>query len=309
LVDVSHPGALGRLGFDGRKLVRVARFELAEARRSRLISVVLALYGAGAALGAYVFSKALEAAEGAVREQMLGTMSAHAIPEDIVREQALPRVISFLVSDEALARELSSIDPLALFYGFMALELVAPLVLMTSGGVHAADIASGSARFVLTRCDRLTWAFGKVLGHAVLLSVGLLLGALATALVAGLRGGIDAGSLAWLLLASARAWVYGVAYLGLFSCVALAVRVPARARTLSIVLLFALWIGHSICDGGYFTERLPPLRYLVWLFPAHYELALWSPRVLSWSLATLALLAIGLGALALGHLIFRRADA
>jgi hypothetical protein len=141
-----------------------------------------------------------------------------------------------------------------------------------------------------------------------LLGVGLLLGAAATALVAGLRGGIDVGSVFWLLGASLRAWFYGVAYLGLFSCVALAVRVPARARTLSILLLFALWIGHSICKGGYFTERLPALGYLVWLFPAHYELTLWSGW--PWSaLATLALLAIGIGALTLGHALFRRADA
>jgi hypothetical protein len=256
-----------------------------------------------------VFSKTLEAAEEAVRQQMLGTLSAHAVPDDIVRQQALPRVISFLVDDEALARELSGVDPLALFYGFMALNLVAPLVLMTSGGLHSGDIASGAARFVLTRCDRLSWALGKWLGHAVLLGVGLSLGALATALVAGLRGGIDAGSMLWLLRASFRAWIYGLSYLGLFSCVALSVRVPAQARTLSIVLLFALWIGHSICQGGYFTERLPPLRYLVWFFPAHYELALWSPNWLSSLPAMLALLGIGLGAFALGHAVFRGADA
>ena len=75
------------------------------------------------------------------------------------------------------------------------------------------------------------------------------------------------------------------------------------------MLLLALWIGHSICDGGYFTERLPALRHLVWLFPARYELWLWSPSWLSSLPAMLALLAIGLGALALGHAIFRRADA
>jgi hypothetical protein len=85
--------------------------------------------------------------------------------------------------------------------------------------------------------------------------------------------------------------------------------VPARARTLSIALLFALWIGHSICKGGYVTEQLPLLRHLVWLFPAHYELALWSPSWVSSSLAVLALLAIGIGALGLGHALFRRADA
>jgi ABC-type transport system involved in multi-copper enzyme maturation permease subunit len=292
-----------------RKLARVARFELAEALRSRLVSVVFAIYGAGAALGAFVFSKTLDAAEEAVREQMFGTMSAHTIPEDVVRRQALPRVISFLVDDEVLARELSDVDPLALFYGFMALNLVAPLVLMTSGGLHSNDVASGAARFVLTRCDRLTWALGKWVGHAILLGVGLVLGALATALVAGLYGGIDAASVIWLLRASFRAWIYGLSYLGLFSAVALCVRAPSRARSLSIALLFALWIGHSICEGGYFVERLPALGYLVWVFPARYELALWSPSWLSSLPAMLALLAIGLGAFALGHAVFRRADA
>lgn len=300
-----RPGSI----LDARKLGCVARFELAEALRSRLVGLVFALYGAGAALGAYVFSKALQAAEEAVREQMFGTLSAHAVPDDMVRREALPRVISFLVDDEALARELSSVDPLALFYGFMALNLVAPLVLMTSGGLHASDIASGAARFVLTRCGRLTWALGKWLGHAVLLGAGLLLGALATALVAGLSRGIDASSVFWLLRASFRAWIYGLAYLGLFSALALGVRVPSLTRTLSILLLFALWIGHSICSGGYIAERVPPLRHLVWLFPAQYELALWSPSWLASVPAILALVALGLGALGLGHAAFRRADA
>ena len=51
----------------------------------------------------------------------------------------------------------------------MAQSFVPLLVLVTSGGVHAADIASGSTRFVLTRSDRLTWSLGKFLGHALLL--------------------------------------------------------------------------------------------------------------------------------------------
>lgn len=304
---LSPPGKLARV--DARKLALVARFELAEALRSRLISVVFALYGAGAALGAYVFSRALEAAESAVREQLFGTLSAHAVPDDLVRQQALPRVISFLVEDEALARELAGVEPLALFYGFMALNLVPMLLLVTSGGLHASDVASGALRFVLTRCERLTWSLGKWLGHAVLLGVGLLLGALATASVAVLRSGLDLASLLWLLRASFCAWIYGLAYLGLFSAVALAVRVPARARTLSIALLFALWVGYALCTGAYFTARLPLLGHLVWLFPAHYELALWSPSWLSALAAMLALVAIGLGALGLGTALFRRADA
>src|SRR4051812_40336801 len=119
------------------------------------------------------------------------------VPDDLVRREALPRVIRFLVADEALQRELVWVEPLAIFYGFMALSCVAPLLLMTSGGLHAQDIASGATRFVLTRCDRLSWSLGKLLGHATLLAVGLLVGALATGAVAQYAGGIDAGSAFW----------------------------------------------------------------------------------------------------------------
>jgi hypothetical protein len=297
------------LGIDVRKLGIVARFELAEALRSRLITIVLGLYGAGAALGAYVFSRALEAAEAAVRESMFGTLSAHVIPDDLVRQQALPRVIAFFVKDEALQRELVTVEPLAIFYGFMALSCVAPLLLMTSGGLHSGDLASGAARFVLTRCDRLAWSLGKMLGHAILLALGLLVGVLATALVALMRTGIDAGSVIWLLRAAFRAWIYGLAYLGIFSAISLGVRVPSRARALSLAALFALWVGHSICESSYWTSRVPALALGAWLFPARYELALWSPSWLSSLPAMLALMSIATAAFAAGYGLFRRSDA
>ena len=125
----------------------------------------------GACTGGRVSSGA---AERAVRDNLPTALGAHDVPEDLVRRQALPRVISGLVDDPALREELIRIDPLALFYGFMALQLVALLVLFTSGGVHASDLARGTTRFVLTRCDRLSWALGKLLGHAALLAAGLL---------------------------------------------------------------------------------------------------------------------------------------
>jgi hypothetical protein len=309
LVEVSRKAGRASPGVDVRKLVRVARFELAEALRSRLITVVVALYGAGAALGAYIFSRALEAAESAVREQMLGTMSAHLVPGDVVRQQALPRVIAFLVDDESLRQELVAIEPLAIFYGFMALECVAPLLLMTSAGVHARDIASGATRFVLTRCDRLAWSLGKLVGHTTLLAAGLLVGALATAMVAYLRTGIDLQSFFWLLRAAVRAWVYGLAYLGIFSAIALGVRVPSRARALSVAALFALWVGHSICGSSYWTARVPPLALAVWLFPAEYQQRLWSPSWLASLPAMLALFGIAGAAFGAGYALFRRSDA
>jgi ABC-type transport system involved in multi-copper enzyme maturation permease subunit len=294
---------------DFRKLGIVARFELAEALRSRLITVVLALYGVGAALGAYVFSRALGAAEAAVRDSMLGTLSAHAVPDDLVRKVALPRVIAFLVKDEALQKELLAVEPLAIFYGFMALSLVAPLVLVTSGGAHAADIASGATRFVLVRCDRLSWSLGKLAGHALLLALGLGVGALATGAIAHYVAGFDLGSAVWLLRAAFRAWIYGLSYLGIFSAISLLTRAPARARAASVAVMFALWVGQAACESSFVLARVPAAAHLVWLFPGQYQLLLWSPSWFDSLPAMAALVLIAASAFALGHLAFRRADA
>lgn len=292
-----------------RKLWVVARFELGEALRSRLVVVILTLYGAGAALAAYLFAKALAAAERAARSALADSMSAHDIPEDLVRREALPRVISAFVDDPRLREELSRIDPLALFYGLMALYLVAPLVLLTSGGAHASDLARGATRFVLTRCDRLSWALGKMLGHAALLATGLFAGALATALVAYGQGRFDLGSLFWLLRAALRAWVYGFAYLGIFSAVSLVIRAPARARALSVLVLFGLWLGRALSQSDWLVRSFPGVGLLAWVFPAQYELLLWSPSWLTSLPAAFALLLIGSCAFALGHLVFARGDA
>lgn len=291
------------------KLGLVARFELAEALRSRLVIVILTLYGAGAALGAYLFSKALGAAEQAVRNNMPAALSAHEVPDDVVRKQALPRVISGLVDDPVLREELVQVEPLALFYGFMALQLVALLVLFTSGGAHAGDVSRGATRFILTRCDRLSWALGKLLGHAALLAAGLLAGALVTMAVGFAQGRFDAVSALWLLRASLRAWTYGFAYLGLFAGIALLLRAPGPARAFSVLLLFGLWMARGLVRSDWLGRMIPGVEHVAWLFPAEYEQLLWSPNwLVSWS-ASLALVAIGALGFALGQLAFRRSDA
>jgi hypothetical protein len=231
-------------------------------------------------------------------------------PADLVRRQALPGVIASLVDDPALRDQLLAMDPLAIFYGFMALSVVSGLVLVTSGSVHAADVATGATRFVLTRCDRLSWALGKALGHVALLALGLVTGAAATLAVSvWVRGTFDPTSALDLLRTSCWAWLYGTCFVGVFSGVSLIARAPSRARTLGLVVLFGLWLGHKLCLMQSLGQSAPGVAALAWLFPAQYEPLLWSPEPARFLVAALGLLAIGGGWFLLGHWLFQRRDA
>jgi hypothetical protein len=267
---------------DWRKLGIVARFELAEALRSRLVIVVVCLYGAGAALGSFLFIQALNAAERGVRASLDAALVSHAQPDADVQRDAVRQILSAWVSDRELLADLLSADPLALFYGFVSLQLVAVFVLLTSAGTHAADRSRGTTRYVLTRCDRLSWSLGKLLAHALLLAVGLTVSALATAAVGLWQGRFG---------------------------ISLAIRAPAPARVASAAALVGLWFGHALSDWGWLARQIPGLHAAVWLFPAEYQERLWSPSWLVSGAAALALLGIGGLAFAVGQRSFSGADA
>ena len=294
---------------DLRKLGVVARFELAEALRSRLVVVVLCLYGLGAAFGAFAFVKTLSAAEESVRTSLGQTMSAHDLDDEQVRRDAKSQILSHIVDDRELLADLVAVDPLALFYGYMALTFVAPFVLLTSAGAHARDLRRGATRFVLTRCHRLTWALGKTLAQAVLLVLGLTVSALATAAVGLWLAHFDPVTLFWLARAAVRALMYGLAYLGIFTGLSLALREPGPAVAACAATLFGLWFGHGLTRWSWLGQRLPPVRAAAWLFPGQYQELLWSPSWLVSGAAALALIGMGALAFAGGHWLFRRADA
>jgi len=296
---------------DGKKLQVVARFELLEALRSRLFIIVLSIYGAGAAIGSYAFLKAVEAADEAARRALSKSMGVDEsqLPADLVRENALP-MLTGMVRDEALREELLKMPPLSIFYGFMALNLVALFVLAISTGTMAQDLSSGAARFALFRCDRLTWASGKLVGQEVLLAAGLTAGALVAGVVGALLDSdFSSDTWLWLLRASFRAWLYGSAYLGLFAGISLVARSPLKARALALFLWMGMGILHGIVTADLLNERVPGLHYLGLLMPAEHREALWTPGWQRYLPAALALLAIGGAGFGIGHRIFRGRDA
>lgn len=293
-----------------RQVQLVARFELSDALRSRLVLGVIALYGIGAGLGCYLFYQALSSAEIQVRESLLaGGATLAELPEDFVRSQALPRIIASVVEDKELATQLSAVDPLALFYAWGAFLFATPLALITSGGSHARDREHGTTRFLLTRTDSASWAFGKLLGHAALLGLGIALGACVTIAVAVWSGDMAGGTFGWLAMASVRAWVYAGGALCLFSSVSQVARSAARARAGCAVLLFGLWLGHTVLETRVGARDGELGSVWLWLFPRHYRDLLWSPNLGEFALGTLGLLMVGSVAFLVGLSLARRRDA
>lgn len=294
---------------DPKKLQIVARFELLEALRSRLFIIVVSMYGAGAAIGSYVFLKAVTTAESAVRHQLAERLQVDEskLPQNMVRENLIPIVLGFF--DPKLKDELLSMPLLTIFYGIMALNFVALLVLVVSTGTMAADLSSGAARYALFRCDRLTWALGKLLGQELLLAAGLAVGALTAGLVGALvDDAFEQQTWIWLLRTSFRAWLYGSAYLGLFCGLSLVSRSPLRARALALFAWIGIGIIHGLVTSDAINEKVP-VKALAYAFPAAHREALWSPEWGTYLPAAAALLAFGAVCFLAGHAIFTRRDA
>lgn len=301
-LESARPRAMVRL----RKLGIVARFELRDALRSKLVIVVVGLFGAGAGLGCFGFIKALQAAEASAREFLAkqGGVAPEVVPMEDVENTALQGIFSSF-ENEGVRDTLSEMQPLAIFFGVAASYTIPLLVLALSSGAHAGDIQSGAARFTLFRCDRMTWALGKMLGHLCLLALGLFV----AALVAGTMGALlqpEFAAHTWsdLLFASLRALVFGAAYLGIFSGVSLTTRSPLKARAFSLLTLIACGAGHLIASS---SESA--LSYARWLFPGQYELGLWNADLLTYLGSVAALLLLGGIGFALGANTFLRRDA
>ncbi len=304
--------AMGRFGMlNVKRTFTVARFELLEALKSRLVVVLVLLYGGGAAMGSAIFLRLLRSAEEATRDALAqqGGLDPASLPDDLVREQAMPWLVS-LVEDEATQQQLLDMDPLSIFFGFSALQSVALLVLLMAAASVASDVASGAARFVLFRCDRLSWVIGKTLGQAVLLAGCLLIAALASASVGALIDmQLDGSRLVWLVRTAFRAWVYGLAYLGIFTAVSMLSSTPMRARAGAVFIWLFFGVAHALLSASFWGEVAPIANGAAWLFPGHHDLGLWSGHWGVYLGSVVMLLGIGAAAFAMGYRVFEGRDA
>ena len=160
------------------------------------------------------------------------------------------------------------------------------------------------------RCDRLTWAAGKLAGQEALLGCGLLVGALVAGLVGQLADPtFEATTWIWLVRTSFRAWIYGSAYLGIFLGLSQVSRSALGAFALGLFALIGITVARSILTSDFANARIPLLRYLALLFPAEHSDRLWSPHWGAYLSAALALFGIGALGFGAGHAVFRGRDA
>jgi hypothetical protein len=286
----------------------VAIFDLLESLRSRKAIVLLLLYFLGALGASAIFIRILTA----IKERLEEEVGQAVDMTQLMSNPGMERVMGALAGNTEVAKAIVQIPPMALFYGWLAMNFVPLLVLFTSSDSISGDLSSGAVRFSLFRADRLSWAAGKLIGQTCLMMVGVLVGALACWLVGWLwLDGMPLGSTAyWLLRISGRTMVYSFAYLGMVMCASELTRTGIRSAALALAIMFFNSLAGGIVQAGPIMEQAPSFFFAVSkLFPNGHYLELWHPGLFQSGTAMLGLVVIGLGYFALGFLRFARRDA
>lgn len=290
----------------------VARQELADTLQSRRAVVILVLYLAGAMLACHGFISALHRLETQISETLrLAPSSEPGVVLDALwKSRQFRDMVTHLIGDKAVAMQVLMMPPVALVYGWLAFTFTPLLIMFTASSRIAEEVGSGAARFTMMRTSRLSWCLGKFLGQALLLVLALMLSVIGAWSMARFRlSGFDGlATASAMMLLGAKAWLYGLAFIGL----ALAVSQVTMQAYLAMAVGFGVWIASSFLAigaqywGGDGWRRLWTLGGL--LVPQGHRLDLWRtdlPHVLPAAFFLVALAFVYLGS---GHLRFARRD-
>ena len=226
-----------------RRIATVAATDLPLAFRSRRAVVMTLLFAAVSALLAYGLVSAFSAIErevvSALRLPAAGNPGA--VTMTLWRSASFSRIVSALVPDSLVFADIKGSHPLVLAYAFFMFHAVPLLTLLVTAPAIAQDVASGAARYRLVRATRTEWTLGKAAAEAFLLAAAMSAGAFSAWAVATFRMSAAEGVplapafAAW----TARAWLYAVAWLGLFLGISHLSRSAGKATAFSIFALVA----------------------------------------------------------------------
>ena len=273
---------------------------------------MMLLFLACAVLGMLSFIHVLGAMEKAVLgaaglDAPAGTGAATTV---LWRSASFRDMLTGLVGDKALTETLLGFTPLGLFYGWLAFTFGPWLVVLTSASRVTEDIWGGTVRFVVYRTSRLAWLMGKFAGQSLQFLVALLVsvgGAWLTAKIKldGIDGPVVLGEM---LLFAFKAWIYGMAYLGLVTGLSVYCKSPGIANVTGVIALVGAIATYHLTtyyEGEGWRRLLDVARVFT---PRCHYFDLMRPDWMHSATAGLFLVVLALGFLTLGHLRLARRD-
>jgi len=293
-----------------RRIWQSAVFELFSAMRSRRAIVVAVLYLVVSLLcmgGSITLLGKMEDQLSQVLqvEKAEGTKSG-VVSAALWKSKPFQKLVRGALKDSLVYDDICGKHPAELIYAWFVLLLVPPLTLMLSANRAASEIGSGSVLYMITRVTRLEWTLGKYLGSALLIMVGLLIGAGGAWAVAFFKlAGADVAALFPSMLGwSLKAWALSLSWLGLALGISHFFKSGAKADGVAWVMLlvFAAVPDWLRWFGGRYA-------FLAVLFPSTVEKSLWRSSFAPVATATVWLLMLGLCYLSAGYAYFSRRDA
>ncbi|RME02224.1 MAG: hypothetical protein D6812_06605, partial [Deltaproteobacteria bacterium] len=271
----------------GTGIGAVALFEWSYAWRNRRALVLLALYLLGAVGSALLFTHVIGKIENEVARALSvsPTRNPGAMTQSLLQDRKVREIMTALVQDEELARQLLDIPLFTLFYGWLSFTFVPLLVILTASEVVASDLRLGAQRFLLQRISRLAYALGKLAGQGLQLLILLLLSVLCTWVVGDLRMATfePVKTAVTMVGFTLRVWIYALPFLGIALGSSLVTKTENGARSLALILFFALVALRGVSE--YYLERVDlslGVRQLwttlVLFLPQEHRLTLWRPE-------------------------------
>ena len=296
------------------RILRAAVFELFDAIRSRRAIVLILLFLAVSLLGMNGAISAL----GKMEDQLAEVLSVErvdgksgVVSAALWKSKPFQRMVRHAVGDSLIYDDLVGRHPAELLYAWLVFLCVPLLTILVSSNRVANDIRSGAVKYMIVRVTRLEWTLGKYLGTALLMLVGLLLGALAAWCTAAFRlSGADLPALfPAMLMWSVKAWFLSLAWLGVSLGVSHFFKSGAKADAVAagafILLSVAPPILRHVLSGSVSGKFL----CLVRLFPSALTDGLWRASFAPVACAAVSLAALGLLYLSAGFAFFNVRDA
>jgi ABC-type transport system involved in multi-copper enzyme maturation permease subunit len=234
-----------------RDVTLVARFELAESVRSRLLLVMVLLFVGAGALGAWGYTRLIGTIEDKAAAALAAPPSERpgATVGRLREAQTYRDFLRFFLRDDAKADYFSRLPPIVVFYGWAAFLFTPWLLLFTSAETIATDVASRAIRFSLLRTSRLSYALGKALGQWLILLGVTAVAALVFFMVAWAQLAAFEPSLTalWLLSYWPRVVLFNLPFLAwaMFASMVTASANLARIVSLGGVVLMSIVYGLS----------------------------------------------------------------